>query len=150
MKLTVRRARLSDLQSLVSFAQQEAMEAEGLEKVSITLEKGIQTALDDESIAIYWVLADETDAPVGNISTLREWSNWNAGFYWWIQSLYIMPKYRGKGYLEDLLKTVISEAKRQGALDLRLYAHEDNERALKAYRKVGFQDSKYKILIRKM
>jgi len=132
------------------FALEEAKEAEGLKKVPATLRIGIETALNDETIALYWVLVDESDEPVGNVSALREWSNWNAGFYWWIQSMYISPEYRGKGYLSQLLDAVKDEAQTQGGLDLRLYVHEDNNRAVKAYRKSGFLESKYKIMTQQL
>jgi hypothetical protein len=75
MDLKVRRARLSDLEKLILFAFEEAKEAEGIEKVPATLRIGIETALNDENIALYWVLVDESDEPVGNVSALREWSN---------------------------------------------------------------------------
>ena len=147
MDLKVRRARLGDLEKLISFALEEAREAEGLKKVPATLRKGIETALYDETIALYWVLVDKNDEPVGNVSALREWSNWNAGFYWWIQSMYISPEYRGKGHLLKLLDAVKAEARRQGGLDLRLYVNKDNNRAVRAYLKSGFTESKYKIMI---
>jgi ribosomal protein S18 acetylase RimI-like enzyme len=150
MDLKVRRARLYDLERLILFAFEEAKEAEGIEKVPATLRIGIETALNDENIAIYWVLVDERDEPVGNVSALREWSNWNAGFYWWIQSMYISPEYRGKGYLSQLLDAVKAEAQTQGGLELRLYVHEDNKLAVKAYRKSGFLESKYKIMTQKL
>jgi len=144
--MKVRRARLSDLEKLILFAFEEAKEAEGIEKVPATLRIGIETALNDENIALYWVVVDESDEPVGNVSALREWSNWNAGFYWWIQSMYISSEYRGKGSLSQLLDAVKAEAQTQGGLELRLYVHEDNIRAVKAYRKSGFLESKYKIM----
>ena len=147
MELKVRRARLGDLEKLILFALEEAREAEGLKKVPATLRKGIETALHDEKIALYWVLVDKNDEPVGNVSALREWSNWNAGFYWWIQSMFISPEYRGKGYLSELLDAVKTEAQTQGGLDLRLYVSKNNNRAVKAYRKSGFRESKYKIMI---
>ena len=150
MDLQVRRARIKDLDKLVIFAFQEAREAEGVEKARATLRAGIETALKNEDIAIYWVLVDESDEPVGNVSALREWSNWNAGYYWWIQSIYVSPAYRGKGYSSQLLDTVRTEAKAQGGLDLRLYVHKDNIRAVKAYEKSGFFESEYIIMTREI
>jgi len=147
MDLKVRRAELKDLEKLIGFAYEEAREAEGVEKVPGTLRTGIMTALVNKDIALYWVLVDRDDEPVGNVSALWEWSNWNAGYYWWIMSMYIAPEYRGKGYAALLLDTVKAEAKKQGALDLRLYVYEDNTRAMKAYEKTGFVESKYKVMI---
>lgn len=148
MDLKIRRAELKDLDKLTGFAYEEAREAEGAEKVPATLRTGIMTALMNKDIALYWVLVDRDDVPVGNVSALREWSNWNAGYYWWIMSMYISPEFRGKGYVSLLLNTVKNEAKKQGALDLRLYVYDENARAIKAYEKNGFVESKYKIMIK--
>jgi ribosomal protein S18 acetylase RimI-like enzyme len=148
MDAKVRRATLADLESLIGFASEEARQAEGIEKAPATLRAGIAAALEDESLALYWVLVDECDQPLGNISALREWSNWNAGFYWWVQSLYIAPEYRGTGHLRSLIDAVRDEAGRQGGLDLRLYVHKSNERARAAYRRAGFAEMHYRIMRR--
>jgi GNAT superfamily N-acetyltransferase len=146
MDTTVRRAKFADLDSLISFAAEEARESEGIEKTPATLRTGILSALENEELALYWVLADGADRPVGVISAIREWSDWNAGFYWWVQSLYIAPDYRGRGYLAALFDAVREEARRQGGLDLRLYVYVENERARAAYRKNGFAEMKYRIM----
>jgi GNAT superfamily N-acetyltransferase len=146
MDATVRRATFADLDSLIHFAAEEAREAEGIEKTPATLRAGILAALENEQLALYWVLADEHDQPVGVISATKEWSNWNAGFYWWVQSLYITPHYRGRGHLGLLFDAVREEAIRQGGLDLRLYVYEENERARAAYRKNGFAEMHYRIM----
>jgi len=147
--VNIRKATLEDLSTLVRFTAQEAEEAEGSIKNIKRLELGIRTALEDHSIAIYWVLADEADKPIGSISALREWSDWNAAYYWWIQSMYIIPEQRGKGYAPLLLGAVATEMEYQQGLELRLYVHERNTKAIKAYEKAGFAKSPYKIMVRK-
>ena len=92
---------------------------------------------------------DENNTPFGNISALKEWSDWNAGYYWWIQSMYISPEYRGKGYVQMLLAAVQEEMKKENALELRLYVHKANKKAIRAYEKVGFKQSDYEVMITK-
>ena len=121
---------------------------EGLEKAPASLKAGVEAALGNEELALYWVLVDDADQAVGNISALREWSNWNAGFYWWVQSLYISPAYRGAGYLSLLLEAVAEEARRHGGLDLRLHVQADNRRARAAYIRAGFSEVRYRVMLR--
>ena len=147
--MNVRKATTGDLSTLVEFTLEEAKEAEGTTKDSERLERGIKTALEDSSIALYWILVDETDEPIGSISALKEWSDWNAGFYWWIQSMYIVPDQRGKGYISKLLNAVVKEMESQNGLELRLYVHQDNKKAIKAYEKVYFEKSPYEIMVLK-
>ena len=48
--------------------------------------------------------------------------------------------------MKVLIDAVRESARRDLALELRLYVHKNNERALKAYRKAGFVDADYRIL----
>ena len=145
----VRKATINDLVTLVDFTSQEADEAEGSAKDLKRLEKGVKAALEDSSIATYWILIDELGNPIGSISALKEWSDWHAGYYWWIQSMYIVPEQRGQGHMSNLLNAVEKEMKDQNGLELRLYVHQHNERAIRAYEKVSFEKSPYKIMFRK-
>lgn len=145
--MKVRRATREDLPQLVAFTTAEAQEAEGRIEVLESVEEGIRMALQDDSIAMYWMLVDELDVPIGSVSALREWSDWNAGFYWWIQSMYITPNQRGRGYMSLLLKAVVDEMIRHKGLELRLYVHKDNRRAIRAYEKASFERSPYEIMI---
>ena len=149
MKVKVRKAVVNDINSLVNFTIEEAKEAEGLNKVPDTLRDGITAAIKDSSKATYWVIVDENDRPFGNVSALKEWSDWNAGYYWWIQSMFISNRFRGKGYLKLLISTVKAELERENGLELRLYVHKDNKVAIRAYEKAGFKISDYKVMILK-
>lgn len=138
---------MGDLPTLVEFTSQEAMEAEGSAKAPERLEKGILAALEDDTLAMYWVLVHPSGEAMGSISALTEWSDWNAGFYWWIQSMYIVPGQRGKGYMTQLLNAVKSEMQKQDGLELRLYVHRDNKKAIRAYEKAAFERSPYEIMV---
>jgi GNAT superfamily N-acetyltransferase len=146
MDYVIRRANLTDLGQLVEFTLREAKEAEGISKDNEIVRRGIRTALEDESVAVYWVVQSKNNETVGNISVVKEWSNWNAGYYWWIQSMYIKPEYRGRGLMKMLIQTVRESARQGQALDLRLYVHKKNGRAIRAYVKSGFIDADYRIM----
>jgi GNAT superfamily N-acetyltransferase len=102
--------------------------------------------MEDDSIAMYWVLEKGGSEVIGNVSVVKEWSNWNAGYYWWIQSMFLQPEYRGMGLMGRLIEAVKEAARWDNAVDLRLYVHKKNVRACKAYRKSGFLDSDYRIM----
>lgn len=146
--MRIRDARIDDLDSIVDFIAEEAREAEGRTQDRETLRQGIGAGLTDDSLSRYWVLVDAQDVACGCTSVVKEWSDWNAGFYWWIQSMYIAPEHRGKGYLNLLIEGVAETARKSGCLDLRLYVHNDNKAAVRAYEKVGFRSSSYLIMTR--
>ena len=94
------------------------------------------------------LLVDDDDVAHGCTSVVREWSDWNAGFYWWIQSMYIVPERRGQGLMTGLLNAVQMEMESQKGLELRLYVHRKNDKAVRAYKKAGFEKSPYEIMVR--
>ncbi len=146
MAFDIRRAKSTDLESLVSFAVEEAKEAEGIKKDIDRVRQGVSTGLADDAIAMYWVLEkDDTDV-VGSVSIVKEWSDWNSGYYWWIQNMYILPGFRGKGLMEKLIQALKDAARQEGALELRLYVHKNNAQAVTAYQKAGFFDSDYRVM----
>ena len=146
----VRRATINDLTHIIGFISQEAFESEGRTADLDKLEVGIRTALGDDSIAMYWVLIDQDRQPVGCTSVVKEWSDWNAGYYWWIQSLFIAPEHRGQGLLNVMMDAVVSDANASSCLEIRLYVHRDNAVAIRAYKKAEFHPSDYQIMTKQL
>lgn len=147
---TVRRAELADLETLVAFTLAEAEDAEGAGKDVNVVERGVRMALEDPSLATYWLAEAAGARVVGSTSVVTEWSNWHGGHYWWVQSLYVVPEHRGHGLARLLLETLAQEARAAGAVDLRLYAHNSNCRALAAYRRCGFDVAPYTIMRKRL
>ena len=141
--MNVRKAVVGDLPVVVDFILEEASEAEGRRLDRDTLEVGIGRAFSDDSLARYWLMVDDEGKAGGCISVVREWSDWNAGFYWWIQSLYLAPEFRGKGHLNRMIEAVAYEARASDCIELRLYVHRSNEAAVRAYGKIKFETSPY-------
>ena len=131
---SIRPATASDIDVLVGFTLAEARDAE-------------RRTLDVEgSRATYWVAHTAEGRVVGSTSVVTEWSNFLGGDYWWIQSLYILPEHRGQGLVDQLLAHLSAQAMAAGALDLRLYGYDTNERALRAYQRCGFGRTPYVVL----
>ena len=147
---------MDDLDRLVSFTLAEAREAENLEKDPQIVAQAIQAGMLDPEIARYWVLEclepehqeleHQAKRVIGSVSVVKEWSDWHAGYYWWVQSMFVDPGYRGRQLAALLLDEVRHIARSENALDLRLYVHKDNIRAIKAYRRAGFAEAPYAIM----
>jgi GNAT superfamily N-acetyltransferase len=150
MTFAVRRASIDDLDTLVSFVTWEAREAEGLQINERIVREGIRAGIEVPDIATYWVLESEDREVVGSVSVVREWSDWNAAYYHWIQSMFIMEEYRGQGLMSLLVDAVRSQARRENGLEVRLYVHKDNMRARKAYQRDGFSEAPYQIMTMKL
>ncbi len=49
-----------------------------------------------------------------------------AALVWWVQSVYVPPEHRRKGYFKRLYALVREEARQRGAAGVRLYADDSN------------------------
>ncbi len=143
----IREAGRADIDTLVAFTVREARESEGTEKDLGAVRRGVRGAFEDPPLAAYWV-AEAPDGRVVSTPVVTAWSNFHGGYYWWIQSLFIVREHRGSGLVELLLDHLARGAGAAGALDLRLYVHSSNERALRSYRRCGFTAPPYVIMTR--
>jgi GNAT superfamily N-acetyltransferase len=147
LAMRVRDATEHDVPALVDFIVAEGREAEGR-----TLDPGVVTAavtaaIRDPALARYWLAADG-DRVRGAIGVVREWSDWRNTAYWWIQFVFVEPQARGQGLFDRLLDAVTSAAAVAAAPELRLYVHGDNARAIRAYHRLGFSASPYRMMVR--
>ena len=71
-----------------------------LDKEKVT--KGVTAAMQDDSKGIYWVAKFE-GRTIGSLMITQEWSDWNNEWYWWIQSVYVIPEFRKQGVYKAML-----------------------------------------------
>lgn len=146
---TIRNAEASDLDTLVAFTLQEAKETEGDDPDPDAVMFGVQAGLEGTAPSTYWLAESRDGQVVASISVVTEWSNFRGGYYWWVQSLFIVPEHRGSGLVDLLLNFVAEAAREAQALDLRLHVLHSNQRAIAAYRRCGFDIAPYTIMVRR-
>lgn len=141
--LLIRDAEPSDLVTIVRFNAAMALETEGIELNEMSLVRGVQALLADRNKGRYFV-AEVEDAVVGQAMITLEWSDWRNGFWWWIQSVYVLPEWRERRVFRALYEYIRAEAGKAGdAVGIRLYVDSDNDIAQKAYTKLGMEPSRY-------
>ena len=142
INFVVSRGEVCDIDSIVQFQAEMAMESEGcvLNKEKVT--KGVTAAMLDDSKGIYWVAKYE-GRTIGSLMITREWSDWNNEWYWWIQSVYVTPAYRKQGVYKAMYQKVKDAAKENNVSQIRLYADKTNISAQKAYQSLGMHESHY-------
>ena len=139
----VRTARWSDLDTVVEFNALMARETEDKELDQVTVRAGVAAVLQNRSLGFY--LIAEIDGHVaGQLLITSEWSDWRAGFFWWIQSVYVAPDYRRRGVYRALDSHVRDEALKRGDVcGVRLYVERNNHTAQMVYRNLGMSQSSY-------
>ena len=140
--LTITRGVASDIDAIVRFQADMAMESEGTMLDMDRLRHGVISAINDEQKGIYLV-ARANGTPIGSLMLTREWSDWNNQWYWWIQSVYVMPEYRNQGIYRAMYATLKDMARENGVSQIRLYADKSNVSAQHVYKRLGMHESHY-------
>ena len=141
--ITIRFAKAEDTQSLIEFNQAMAQETEGKMLDAQILTSGVEAIFQDEQKGFY-VVAESNKKIVGGLLVTYEWSDWRNKWFWWIQSVYILPDFRGKRIYSMLYDFVKSRAReRRDVSGFRLYVEKENTNAQKVYEKLGMKPSYY-------
>ncbi len=141
--MRIRRAVSSDTSSLVDFNQKMALETEGKTLDAAVLKGGVEAVFSDPNKGFY-VVAEDGGSIAGGLMVTFEWSDWRNKWFWWIQSVYIVPEARGNGLYRKLYDFVKAEAAEDANVcGYRLYVEHENLNAQQVYEKVGMKRSIY-------
>ncbi|MBQ2839624.1 MAG: GNAT family N-acetyltransferase [Muribaculaceae bacterium] len=141
-KYLIEKGNSADIEAIAHFQVEMAMESEG---TSLSLERvtrGVTMAMDDEAKGQYIVARCEGKV-VGSLMLTREWSDWNCQWYWWIQSVYVEPRHRGKGVYRAMYERVKQMARNENVSQVRLYVDKTNNTAQQAYQHLGMGETHY-------
>ncbi|BFU95057.1 MAG: N-acetyltransferase, GNAT family [Nitrospira sp.] len=147
-RLIIRRARESDVPSIIGFSAALALETEGRELDPARLRHGTLALLDSPTHGFFMVaeISHPDRRLVGQLMITFEWSDWRNGVFWWIQSVYVDPAWRRQGVFRQLHDTVVQEAASDPAVcGIRLYVEKANHVAKHVYDRVGLASSGYEV-----
>lgn len=141
--MNIRIAGAGDAVSLIEFNQAMALETEERRLDADTIARGVTAVFADETKGFY-VVAEQDEMIVGGLMVTYEWSDWRDAWFWWIQSVYILPEARGQkiySLMYDFVKTRAAGA--GNVCGFRLYVETANSRAQRVYERLGMEVSHY-------
>jgi GNAT superfamily N-acetyltransferase len=144
MNCTIRLAQSQDLDHLVGFNQSLAQEIRGKDVDLKILRQGVQAVLANPERGFYTIVeaAVEKESPIIAAALITfEWSDWNNRWVWWLQDVYVQPRYRKQGIFRKLYDHLKTQAQAANVCRLCLYVYEGNTAAQEAYRKLGMAPS---------
>ena len=141
--MITREATQEDLQVLLTFEQ-------GI----VSAERPFNSTLIDGEIHYYdlnefiqspdaiLIVAEENHEIVGSVYALikkseKDYNNFKN--YAYLGFMYVKPEYRGKGINKIITDELLNWAKSKGISEVRLDVYAQNESAIKAYEKAGFE-----------
>ncbi len=146
MTIRIRTATPADLEIICEFNRRLALETEGKQLDLPLLRRGVATLLAEPARGCYFV-AEEDGAVIGQLAITYEWSDWRAGNFWWLQSVYVAASARRRGVFRLLLSHVQAEARRAtDVIGVRLYVERDNHTAQATYHALGLEPTSYLVM----
>jgi GNAT superfamily N-acetyltransferase len=143
-EITIRPASREDWPVIAEFNVRLAWESEQKRLNPEKIVPGVQAILNDPAKGRYLV-AEADGRVVGQIMHTWEWSDWRNGQIWWLQSVYVTTEYRQQGVFRRLFEYLVDLGRREGALGVRLYVEEHNERAQQTYEQLGLSAAGYHV-----
>ena len=141
--MNIRIANFEDAKSLVEFNQAMALETEGKQLDAYILQNGVEAVFHSKDKGFY-VVAEDAGKIIGGLMITFEWSDWRNKWFWWIQSVYILPEARGRKIYRRLYDFVKEKAGQRGDVcGFRLYVEKENVNAQGVYEKLDMQRSHY-------
>ncbi len=146
MQVTVRPAIEADTIAIADFNCQLAHESERKQLDRSLVLAGVAACVADPHKGRYF-LAEAAGEIVGQLMITYEWSDWRNGWFWWIQSVYVVPAVRRQGVFRQLFNHLLSLAKvTPGVIGVRLYVEKENQRAQQTYQEMGLEWSGYAVM----
>jgi ribosomal protein S18 acetylase RimI-like enzyme len=141
--VSIRKATVTEIQTLIDFQLRLARETENLELDSTTLKKGMQAMFQDPAKGVYYV-AEDGQQIVGCFMITFEWSDWRNGMVWWLQSVYVIDSYRKHGVFRLMYNHLMNVIQNDPSITgLRLYVDKTNTRAQQVYKAIGMNGEHY-------
>jgi len=145
-EINISSASINEAEIITCFQVKMAQETENLQLEKEIVLKGVTTVFKDKSKGQYYV-AKVDEKVVGSLLITYEWSDWRCSTVLWIQSVFVIEKYRRKGvfslfynFLKDKVKS--SNGEYSG---IRLYVDKTNIAGQKTYDRVGMNSNHYSL-----
>ncbi|MCD6180629.1 MAG: GNAT family N-acetyltransferase [Bacteroidales bacterium] len=145
MNIQIRKAKETDLPTIVEFQLAMALETENLRLDKTTVEKGVFAAFKDSAKGQYFVA--EIDGEIAaSLMITPEWSDWRNGLVYWIQSVFVKENFRRLGIYRKMYEHIQNLVNTdENVRGIRLYVDKTNIRAQKTYKNTGMNGEHYQL-----
>lgn len=141
----VRPAIAADSAAIIDFQLKMAKETEGASLDRDVLSSGVAAVFEDPGKGTYYV-GEAEGSVVSSMMITREWSDWRNQWVYWLQSVYVVPAYRGKGLFRQMYEYITEQVMKDPKVSgIRLYVDATNLNALRVYEALGMDDEHYKL-----
>jgi GNAT superfamily N-acetyltransferase len=144
--VVVRDATAEDTEHIVDFNHRLAAESERKILDREILARGVRRGFDHPELCRYFI-AEVDGEPAGMTMLTYELTDWKDGVIWWLQSVFVRPRFRKSGVFRAIYAHIRALAQASpDARALALYVKRYNQRAVEVYKAVGMSDGDYDVM----
>ncbi|HQF01006.1 MAG TPA: GNAT family N-acetyltransferase, partial [Bacteroidales bacterium] len=126
LQITVKEASPEDKEMIIGFQIDMAWETEKVKLDENTIRIGVQNVFKNPNLGRYYV-AKANNLIVASLLITYEWSDWRNSIVLWIQSVYVIPKYRKRGVFRKMYENIKQQVERDNEIaGIRLYMVHNN------------------------
>jgi ribosomal protein S18 acetylase RimI-like enzyme len=141
----IREALPDDIQFIVSFQINMALETENLILDSDILTSGVESVFRFPDKGRYFVACTDREV-IASLMITYEWSDWRNRTIFWIQSVYVLPEHRRRGVYASLYQHIRKLAEADTNIGgIRLYVDRTNLTAQATYASLGMNGEHYQV-----
>jgi len=145
LQITVKEASPEDKEMIIGFQIDMAWETEKVKLDENTIRLGVQNVFKNPNLGRYYV-AKANNLIVASLLITYEWSDWRNSIVLWIQSVYVIPKYRKRGVFRKMYENIKQQVERDNEITgIRLYMVHNNRNADHVYEKLGMDGNRYRL-----
>ncbi len=145
LQITVKEASPEDQEMIIGFQIDMAWETEKVKLDENTIRLGVQNVFKNPNLGRYYV-AKANNLIVASLLITYEWSDWRNSIVLWIQSVYVIPKYRKRGVFRKMYENIKQQVERDNEIaGIRLYMVHNNRIAAHVYEKLGMDGNRYRL-----
>lgn len=146
ISVVIRDATPEDTAHIVDFNYRLAAESESKILDREVLTRGVRRGFSCPELCRYFI-AEVGGDPAGMTMVTYELTDWRDGVIWWLQSIFVRPRYRRHGVFRAIYDHIKELAIADpDARTLALYVKKYNRRAIDTYKAMGMTDGDYYVM----
>ena len=111
-EIRARKATADDVDTIVSFNTDMARELEGKRLDVARLRRGVEAVVSaPEEGRGFYVVAESGGEVIAVLHVTYEWSPWRNGTFWWLNNVFVAPRWRRRGVYRAMHRFVESLAR---------------------------------------
>lgn len=106
-----------------------------------------ETVCQSFAEGVHWFLFEQNGKRVGTCHIQSVFNYWRKDKRFYLGGFYLVPELRGTGLFKKLYQELEAWVKQHGGVQIYCHIHEDNDKSLNSFGRMGMQGCEYKLMV---